>query len=113
MGNESSESALLIMDVQAGILDRVKDKTAFLERVQTAIDTAHRHNIPVIFAVVGFRPGMPEIAERNKMFAGIKDMGDAAKGFIDPRPAIESTADDIVITKRRVSAFSGSDLEVI
>jgi nicotinamidase-related amidase len=113
MTNENKSTALLIMDVQAGILDRVNDQTDFLERTQTAIDAAHRNDILVIFVVVGFRPGMPEIAQRNKMFTGINDLGETSKGFIQPLPAIEPAPKDIVVTKRRVSAFSGSDLEVI
>src|SRR6478672_7851021 len=113
MKNENERTALLIMDVQAGIVDRVEDKSGFLERVQTAVDAAHDSKIPVIFVVVGFRQGMPEIGESNKMFAGIRNMGDAAKSFIDPKPAIEPADGDIVVTKRRVSAFSGSDLEVV
>jgi nicotinamidase-related amidase len=104
---------LLIMDVQAGILDRIEDKDGFLERVSSAIEAARSHQVPVIFVMVGFRPGMPEISERNKMFSGIRNMGDVAKGFIDPKPAIETADEDIVVTKRRVSAFSGSDLDVI
>jgi nicotinamidase-related amidase len=113
MKNENSRTALLIMDVQAGILDRVADKSGFLERVRTVIDAAHSFRLPVIFVVVGFRPGMPEINERNKMFSGIRNMVDAARGFIDPKPAIEPADGEIVVTKRRVSAFSGSDLEVV
>ena len=113
MEPHTNGTALLIMDVQAGILDRVEDKTAFLERTQLVIDAAHENDITVVFVVVGFRPEMPEIADRNKMFAGIRNMGDAAKGFIDPRPAIKPETNDLVVTKRRVSAFSGSDLEVI
>jgi nicotinamidase-related amidase len=113
MKNENKETALLIMDVQAGILDRVEDKAGYLERMQTAIDAARDSKIPVIFVVVGFRGEMPEISERNKMFAEIRNMGEAAKGFIDPKPAIEPAEGDVVATKRRVSAFSGSDLAVI
>jgi nicotinamidase-related amidase len=113
MKNENSGTALVIMDVQAGILDRVEDEAGFLGRVRTVIDAAHSFQIPVIFVVVGFRPGMPEINDDNKMFSGIRNMADAAKGFIEPKPAIEPTDGDIVVTKRRVSAFSGSDLEIV
>ena len=113
MKNENKGTALLILDVQAGILDRIEDKTAVLDRVHGIIHAAHNNDVQVIFVVVGFREGMPEIGDRNKMFAGIREMGDAAKGFIDSQPAIEPAEDDIVVTKRRVSAFSGSDLEVI
>ena len=83
MKNENKGTALLILDVQAGILDRIEDKTAVLDRVHGIIHAAHNNDVQVIFVVVGFREGMPEIGDRNKMFAGIREMGDAAKGFID------------------------------
>lgn len=37
----------------------------------------------------------------------------AAASLIDPRPAIPPENGELVITKRRVSAFTGSDLEVV
>jgi len=33
--------------------------------------------------------------------------------MVDPRPIIEPVNDDVVVVKRRTSAFSGSDLEVL
>jgi nicotinamidase-related amidase len=68
------------------------------------VDAAHARQIPVIFVVVGFREGAPEAAGRFKQVAGM---------LINPQPIIPPTGSDIVVTKRRVSAFSGSDLDVI
>ncbi|VVB94389.1 Peroxyureidoacrylate/ureidoacrylate amidohydrolase RutB [uncultured archaeon] len=36
-----------------------------------------------------------------------------ASSMINPHPAITPEGDDVVVVKRRVSAFSGSDLEII
>jgi nicotinamidase-related amidase len=33
--------------------------------------------------------------------------------MINPQPVLTPEEDDVVVTKRRVSAFSGSDLEII
>jgi nicotinamidase-related amidase len=33
--------------------------------------------------------------------------------LVDPRPLITPEGNDVVVTKRRVSAFTGSDLEVV
>ena len=102
------------MDVQPGILARVADKDAYLAKVVKAIDFAHEKGIPVIYVVVGFRAGMPEVGTRNKWFAAIASMPPEARaGMIDPMPAIAPKDGDVVVTKRRVSAFSGSDLEVV
>ena len=35
------------------------------------------------------------------------------QAFMKIDPAIEPLRDDIIVTKRRISGFSGSDLEVV
>lgn len=110
--NQEKNSALLIMDLQPGIIDQTgENKETYLKNVGSAIDAARKHAIPVIFVVVGFRSGFPEVSERNKLFSSIK--GGNSPGFVNPKPVIELMGDDILVTKRRVSAFSGSDLEAI
>jgi len=108
--------ALLVMDVQAGIVTRFAQTGDFLERMNTAITAARAAQIPVIYVVVAFRPGYPEISPRNKSFSAIKQQQSplqAAMTATEIHPAIAPQPTDIVVTKRRVSAFSGSDLEVV
>jgi nicotinamidase-related amidase len=104
-------SALLVMDIQPGILDRVPDPAGFLARAEGAVRAARSHAIPVIHVVVGFRPGMPEVSAQNQSFSGLK--AQPPSFIIDPRPTITPVGSDVVVTKRRVSAFTGSDLEVV
>jgi nicotinamidase-related amidase len=104
-------SALLVMDVQPGILDRVADPAAFLARATEAVRAARSHAVPVIHVVVGFRPGLPEVSAQNQSFSALKQQPPAF--IIDPRPAITPEGSDVLVTKRRVSAFAGSDLEVV
>jgi nicotinamidase-related amidase len=111
MLDAADRAALLVMDVQPGIIDRVQDSAAYLARVSDAVRSARGHGVPVIHVVVGFRPGMPEVSRRNQAFSGIKQQYPALLG--DPRPAIAPEGSEAVVTKRRVSAFSGSDLEVV
>jgi len=111
MPTPHENSALLVMDVQPGILDRLPDKEDYLARVQAALEAARRRTIPVRFVVVGFRAGMPEASLRNRAFAAHRQQ--ASTFLIDPRPALMPEEGDLVITKRRVSAFTGSDLEVV
>jgi len=99
------------MDVQPSILGRLEKPEEYLARLQKTVDAAHKHQVPVIYVVVGFRPGMPEISERNKMFA--TTLASATAGMIDPKPVLTPLEGDVVVTKRRVSAFSGSDLDVV
>jgi nicotinamidase-related amidase len=105
------KTALLVMDVQPSIVAGVADKDEYVDQVHKAVEGARAKNIPVFFVVVGFRPNYPEVSTHNKMFAGIREHN--SSGMIEPSPIISPTQDELVITKRRVSAFAGSDLAVI
>lgn len=106
------KAALLVMDVQPSIVSRYgNDNQEYLKQVQQAVDAAHAAGLPVIFVVVGFRPGYPEVSPNNPGFSNIKTQQN--DGMINPQPVLPLQAGDIVVTKRRISAFSGSDLEVV
>jgi nicotinamidase-related amidase len=104
--------ALLVMDVQGGIVERFAGGEQ-LDRIEEAVDAARAGDVPVIFVRVAFRPGHPEISPRNRAFAAVRERGmiDDASTAIDPRVA--PLDGEVVVTKRRVSAFTGSDLEVV
>ena len=71
----------------------------------------------MIHIQVGFRPGLPEVSPRNALFGAIRNserhqqlfQGEA--GAI--HPALGPEPGDIAITKHRVSAFTGTDLDMI
>lgn len=111
----SDKTALLVMDVQRGIVGRFGDDHAYLRRLGSAIDVARAARVPVIYVVVSFRTGHPEISARNRGFAAVAQAGGFAHD--DPateiHPAVAPQPGDIVVTKRRVSAFTGSDLQVL
>jgi nicotinamidase-related amidase len=108
-------TVLLVMDVQRGVVERFADDPGYLPRLQRAVTAAHASGIPVVYVTVGFRPGHPEISARNQTFSAVAAAGRFADG--DPaaeiHPAIAPEPGDLVVTKRRVSAFTGSDLDVL
>jgi len=110
-----TSTALLIMDVQKGIVNRFGDDSGYLTRLSAAVSAARGAGIGVIYVVVAFRPGYPEVSERNKSFAAIAGTGRFTEGDPDSpiHPAVVPAAGDVVVTKRRVSAFAGSDLDVV
>jgi nicotinamidase-related amidase len=110
-------SALMVMDMQGPILQRLGDPTTFLKNVANAISVARNKKIPVMYVIVGFRPGAPEISDANKSFAAMNDREKWTSEFISEwmkiHPDVAPQQNEVVVVKRRISAFTGSDLEVV
>lgn len=111
MGTE--RTALLIMDLQPEIVARLDDDE-LLVRISAAARAARSAGVRVIYVRIAFREGYPEIGRSSPMFSRLASLG----GFIDGQstpvhPAVAPESGDIIVTKKRVSAFAGSDLEVI
>lgn len=108
-------TALLVMDMQTAILSMLPSSEEVINNVSKAIAKAREKNIPVIYVAVGFRQGCPEISPINKGFSAAKERFAAMdmNEFIKIHPAIAPKEDELTAIKRRVSAFAGSDLEVV
>ncbi|MEV5121265.1 cysteine hydrolase [Streptomyces decoyicus] len=108
-------SALLVMDVQRDIVDIVDADSGYLPGLRRAIDGARMANIPVIYVVIALRPGFPEVGTRNRPLAAIARAGLFVEGApgTEIHPEVAPRPGDVVVAKRRASAFSGSDLEVV
>ncbi|HEX9136440.1 MAG TPA: isochorismatase family cysteine hydrolase [Nitrospirota bacterium] len=110
-------TALLIMDYQNDIVGMLPEdaRTALVDRAGMVLKEARQARLPIIYVVVRFRPGYPEVNLQNKLFSSLKESGRLLEGTagaeIDPRVAPQPG--DIVVTKRRVGAFSTTDLETI
>jgi len=115
MEQNTSNTALLVMDVQAGIVGMLPDSKTILDSVAKVIAYARAKKIPVIYVVVGFRQGGPEISMNNKSFAVSKEKlgGANMEEFMKVHPDVAPVAGEVTVIKRRVSAFTGSDLEVV
>jgi nicotinamidase-related amidase len=115
MEQNSQNTALLIMDMQNALLNRLANPTEVISNAAKAIAHARRIKIPLIYVVIGFRQGAPEINVNNKSFAVAKDrfINADMNDFMKILPALEPKPGEITVVKRRISAFSGSDLEVI
>ncbi|HMH23870.1 MAG TPA: isochorismatase family cysteine hydrolase [Puia sp.] len=112
----SSGTALLVMDILPNLLVRLGDNKPLLASLVRAIAAARAAGIPVIYAGVAFRKGFPEISPDNKSFSAVRQNNAALQGLEEPysiHPDVAPQPGDILVTKRRVSAFTGSDLEVV
>jgi nicotinamidase-related amidase len=115
MASGSAEAALLVMDMQSSILQSLADTVSLIDHTARAIENARSHNIPVLYVTVGFRPGAPELSRNNKAFTASKERwanADPAQMMKIESPLTPATG-EIVVIKRRVSAFAGSDLEIV
>ena len=102
------------MDVQPEIVERFGNDAGLLERISQAAAAARARGVRVIFVKVGFRAGYPEISPRSQTFSRIAELGGFVEGSSSEiHPALAPAPGDVVVTKRRVSAFAGSDLDVV
>lgn len=111
-----ADEALLVMDVQRGIVERFAPRAdPLLVALERAIGAARTAEVPVVYVRIAFRPGAPEVSRRNRSFAALA----GASGFGDEdeatqiHPQIAPRSGDVIVLKKRVSAFAGSDLEVV
>ena len=115
---EPSRTAVLAMDCQAGIVSiYAKPADDFLQRAASVLGAGRRAGMTIVHVQVGFRSGLPEVSSRNKLLAAIKASPQHQKLFEGAAGAIHSALGpvptDIVVTKHRVSAFAGTDLQMI
>jgi nicotinamidase-related amidase len=75
MDNQNGKIALLVMDLQNGIVSRFAENTEILQPFQRAVEAARLNGIPVIFVRVGFSEGYPEVSPTNKIFSAISKAG--------------------------------------
>jgi len=105
------------MDCQSAVLAAYcpGDDTQYLEALRTVRADASRAGCHVIHVVTAFRAGHPEVAPSNATFSEVRDANmlveNAPGTGIHPRLAPADS--DLVVTKRRVSAFAGSDLDIV
>lgn len=114
---DRAHTAVLVMDYQNDIVNMMPEKTRspLLDKASEAVKAARQAGLPIIYVVVRFRDGYPEVSQQNPRFASLKESGRLREGApgaeIHPRLAPQSG--DVVVTKRRVGAFSTTDLEAI
>lgn len=114
--NDQSRQAVLIMDHQQLLVDNyTSDPASHLRRVARTLEAARSSSIPIFHVTVGFRPGYPEICDRNMMFVGVRD-GKRFELGASPSAIPEAIAPingEPVVVKHRVSAFEGTELSVL
>jgi len=110
-------SAMLSMDLQSGIVSVYAPDGDLVTRAGTLLQHGRDVGLTIVHVKVGFRPGLPEIHQRNMLLGGIKasprhqELFTGSSGSI--HPAVAPHEGDLVVTKSRINAFAGTDLALL
>lgn len=115
---DPSTTAVVSMDMQSGIVSiYAGNQLELVTRAAHVLRAARARALTVIHIQVGFRPGLPEVCSRNPLFSAILNSPQHQQLFQGPagaiHPALGPEDGDIIVTKHRVSAFTGTDLAMI
>jgi nicotinamidase-related amidase len=114
---DRAHTAVLSMDLQAGVVSVYVKEDGFVARVRRLLESARRAGVRVVHVKVGFRPNVPEASPRNVFLSAVKasprhqQFFDGDSGAIHPSLAPEPG--DLVVTKTRINAFAGTDLDLL
>ena len=114
---DKDRTAVVIMDYQNDIVSTIPQEKLgpLLQRAQKVLNRAREAGIPVIYVVVRFRDGYPEVSPLNKTFGGMSQSGLVREGTpgAEIHPEVAPRVGEVVVTKRRVGAFSTTELATV
>jgi nicotinamidase-related amidase len=113
---DRQHTALLIMDYQNAVVFGVAEKHPhLLERTAAVLAAARAANLRIIYVVVQFREGYPEVNPRNRSFSTLSQSGRMLAGSpgAEIHVQVAPRSGEVIVAKRRVGAFSTTDLETI
>ena len=113
---DKSTTALLIADFYAEMMATIPHAVdrGVIAKTQALQQAARDAGLMVCYSATVFRPGYPEISDRNKTFSQRKASGQPAVS--DPvqiiHEAVRPVDGEVVAGKHRVNAMFGTDLEM-
>ena len=113
---DKATTALLIADFYAEMMNSIPHAIdrGVVEKTRALQQAARDSGIMVCYSATVFRPGYPEISDRNKTFSQRKASGQPAVS--DPiqviHEAVRPIEGEVVAGKHRVNAMFGTDLEM-
>lgn len=109
-------SALLVLDAQNAVVARYPTVApAALTAMARAIGAARSCGILIVYVRLAFRANNTGVSHRNRPMSRLADIEAFAEGATgtDIHEAVRPGPNDLIVTKRRVGAFAGSDLEIV
>jgi nicotinamidase-related amidase len=110
-----ARSALLLMDLMPIVVPAFGGDDVLLENARRASEAARASGCPVVHVRVRFRTDYPDIATDNLIFGPLSQHFDFTESNPETRihQRVQPQDTDLLVTKRRVSAFAGSDLDLV
>lgn len=108
-------SALVILDVQEGLVAQFASDWELIQRLVEARQHARDRGMRVVFVKVGLRGSFLDVSRRNLVFSAVQEADHLQESSNANRvsEALAPAPDEAVVTKRRTGAFSGTDLEIV
>jgi nicotinamidase-related amidase len=111
-----TRQAIIIGDLQAGITGRYRFAAELVPAAAALAATARERGDLVVFVRTQFRANGTGVSARNRGVKAIFDAGrDYHEGSAGTRldPGLGRQPGDVVVTKSRASAFTGTDLDIV
>lgn len=106
--------ALVIGDVQRGITRAYPFAREVVPPLTELLPRARDANVLVVFVHIAFRPNRADLPTGNALYASFFESGDAFhEGNEGTEIDLPVHTEDVVVLKRRASAFAGTDLDVV
>jgi nicotinamidase-related amidase len=111
---DPKKTAMLTLDLQKGIFGFAPASEAIIPNASKAVEFGRQKQYRVIHVGLGFSPGHPEIADIDSPLKMVKQNNLFVKGTpsAEFHPSI-FRADELVVYKQRVGAFSENHLYLI
>lgn len=108
-------AALLVCDVQQGLVDAVPGGSDVVEAVTEVVQRARAAGVAIVWVSTVLRDDGRDVHPRNRAFAAARDSGLFTTGSSSARlhSSLPYEDGDLEVVKRRVSPFTGTELDVV
>ncbi|MDI2129423.1 cysteine hydrolase family protein [Yinghuangia seranimata] len=107
-------TALIIGDVQQGITSNYPFAQGVMPQLTELLPRARAAGALVVFVQFGFRPNGADLPPDSALLRSFYEAGDTFHaGSPATEIALPVAAEDVVVMKRRASAFAGTDLDFV
>jgi nicotinamidase-related amidase len=108
------KTALIIGDVQRGITGAYPFARQVIPPLTELLPRARAAGVLVVFVRIAFRANRADLPPGNALFSAFFDASDTFhEGMAGTEIDLPVHDEDVVVLKRRASAFAGTDLELV